>query len=94
MSGAAAGPWHLDKKVPLALILSLIVQTAAMVWWAATLSARVDDHDRRIGQVETSGKSQADESRKMSEALVRLDERMAGQTAILQRIEAQIARRQ
>ena len=89
----AAEPWHLDKKVPLALILSLSVQTAAMIWWAATLSARVDDHDRRIERVEITGRTQADESRKASEALVRLDERMAGQTAILQRIEAQIARR-
>jgi hypothetical protein len=53
----------------------------------------VDDHDRRIERVEAAGRSQADESRKMAEALVRLDERMAGQTAILQRIEAQIARR-
>lgn len=86
-------PWHLDKRVPLALILSLAVQTGVMVWWAATLSARVDDHDRRIDRVEAAGKTQADESRKMAEALVRLDERMAGQTAILQRIEAQIARR-
>lgn len=92
MSGVTE-PWHLDKRVPLALILSLTVQTGVMVWWAATLSARVDDHDRRIERVEAAGKSQADESRKMAEALVRLDERMAGQTAILQRIEAQIARR-
>jgi hypothetical protein len=92
MSGASE-PWHLDKRVPLALILSLAVQTAAVVWWAAALSARVDDHDRRIGGIEAAAKTQADEGRKMSEALVRLDERMAGQTAILQRIEAQIARR-
>lgn len=93
MSGAAE-PWQLDKKVPLAWILALAVQTGGMVWWAASISARVDDHDRRIERVEANGRSQADESRKMAEALVRLDERMAGQTAILQRIEAQIARRQ
>jgi hypothetical protein len=34
--------WHLDKKVPVALIATLAVQTVAIVWWAASLSQRVD----------------------------------------------------
>ena len=33
--------WHLDKRVPLALILTIMIQTAAGIWWAATISARV-----------------------------------------------------
>ncbi len=38
--------WHLDKRVPVALILAIMVQTIGAVWWAASLSARVDALER------------------------------------------------
>ena len=38
--------WHLDKKVPIALIMTLAVQTVTIVWWAATASARLDQLER------------------------------------------------
>jgi hypothetical protein len=47
MSGTTE-PWHLDKRVPIALILALVMQTAGMVWWAAGLTHRVDQHAREI----------------------------------------------
>ena len=34
--------WHLDKRVPIAIIISLSVQSAAIIWWAATMEARVN----------------------------------------------------
>lgn len=34
-------PWHFDKKVPLALIGTLIVQTITVVWWASGIHHRV-----------------------------------------------------
>ena len=34
--------WHLDKRVPIAFIIALAIQTGAIVWWAATLSTRLD----------------------------------------------------
>lgn len=34
--------WHLDKRVPIAIIVSLAVQSAAIIWWAATMEARVN----------------------------------------------------
>jgi hypothetical protein len=37
--------WHVEKSIPLALILSfcgaIFIQTAGALWWAATISARV-----------------------------------------------------
>lgn len=41
MSTDASEPWHFDKKVPLALIGTLIVQTVAVVWWASGIHHRV-----------------------------------------------------
>ena len=40
--------WHLDKRVPIALILALALQTVAIVWWAATMSQRVSEIERVI----------------------------------------------
>lgn len=33
--------WHLDKRVPLALMFALAVQTGGALWWAASISAEV-----------------------------------------------------
>lgn len=39
--------WHLDKKVPIALILTIALQTGAMIWWASSLSERVNTLERQ-----------------------------------------------
>jgi hypothetical protein len=38
--------WHLDKRVPLALIMTIVIQTAGLVWWASSLSERVNSLER------------------------------------------------
>lgn len=40
--------WHLDKKVPLALILTMALQTTAVVWWASSLTERVSVLEKRV----------------------------------------------
>jgi hypothetical protein len=38
--------WYLDKRVPLALILTIVIQTAGLVWWASNLTERVNSLER------------------------------------------------
>ena len=40
--------WHLDKKVPLPMLLVVGGQTLAIVWWAATTNARLDEVERKL----------------------------------------------
>ena len=40
--------WHLDKRVPLALILTIVVQTAMLGVWVGSLQARVSANERAI----------------------------------------------
>lgn len=40
-AGASEEPWHFDKKVPIALIVTIVVQTVAVVWWASGIHHRV-----------------------------------------------------
>lgn len=35
------GRWHADKRIPIALIITILMQTAGGVWWAATTESRV-----------------------------------------------------
>jgi Tfp pilus assembly protein PilO len=47
-------PWHLSRSVPLALIVTLAIQTAGMVWWASSLTAQVQEQSRRLAALESS----------------------------------------
>lgn len=40
--------WHLDRKVPVAIILSLSMQTAGVIWWGATASERLNALERKV----------------------------------------------
>ena len=34
--------WHLDKRVPISLIVTILIQTAVIVWWAAGTAERIN----------------------------------------------------
>lgn len=49
------GAWHLDKKVPIALILAIACQTGGIVWWGATTSERLNALERKTELVAPQG---------------------------------------
>jgi len=54
--------WHLDKRIPLALIVTIVMQTLAATWWAASVDARL-----------TFVEDTAATSREVSERITRLE---------------------
>jgi hypothetical protein len=40
--------WHLDKRVPLALMVTLALQSGAFVWWAAKADNRLEYLERTV----------------------------------------------
>lgn len=48
MSERDDNQWHLDKRVPIALILALMVQGGSTIWWGARIDARVATLETRI----------------------------------------------
>lgn len=50
------GHWILDKRIPLAIIFAIVIQSATLVswgsWWASNLETRVVEVERRT-QVNT-----------------------------------------
>lgn len=75
------GAWHLDKKVPLALIFAILVQTAMGFWWASGINERVVVLER--GAVSTA--PQADR-------LTRVEVKVDGVQRTLDKIEAVLQR--
>jgi Tfp pilus assembly protein PilO len=43
--------WHLDKKVPISLIMAIVVQSASFFWWAAATSEKVSVLKERLDAI-------------------------------------------
>ena len=41
MIDPASESWHLDKRIPVALILALLAQFGGGVWWISSIESRV-----------------------------------------------------
>jgi hypothetical protein len=59
MIDPATATWHWDRRLPIALIVTLLVQFGGIVWWGAqqsqrlaaverTVLSRDDDHERLV----------------------------------------------
>lgn len=40
--------WHIGKEIPLALVFSILFQTGGVIWWAATLSGKIDTLSEKV----------------------------------------------
>lgn len=67
--------WHLDKKVPIALIIALAVQTFTFGWWAATQDARILSLERDNGRLEKRVEAQDAAGRDAAGRLIRVEEK-------------------
>jgi hypothetical protein len=57
--------WHIGREIPLAVIFAILVQTVGIVWWASSLSGRVD-------QLEKNNSASAWQAEK----IIRIDEKL------------------
>lgn len=63
--------WALDKKVPIALILVILGQTAGAGWWISRTDARLDAVERRV-------ELSAPQAAAVSDRLIRVEEKVGG----------------
>lgn len=65
--------WHLGKEVPVATVMIMAVQTVAVIWWAASISAKVESMDKAmlvIQIAQTARDQRQDEDAARSEARI------------------------
>jgi hypothetical protein len=69
--------WHLQRGIPVAFILAIVMQTAAFIWGAAKL-------DSRVGSIEHWITQNADTQRRL-DRLTYLMEQIEGRTQTLEK---------
>lgn len=72
-------PWHLDRRVPVALILAIAIQSATAIWWASKIDSRVADLE-----------TYRSDNKEAASRLAVLESQVADVKEILRRIEQQL----
>ena len=85
-------PWHLDKRVPLALILTILLQTGAAVWFLASLQSRMDVLERDLGREHDLNTRQEAAIRAIETGAARLDEKLDGILDVVERMDRRLER--
>jgi Tfp pilus assembly protein PilO len=75
--------WHLDKRVPIALIVAIMLQMGGFVYWGARVEARTEALETRVQALE--GRFEADDAD--HERLVRVESLLASVDRRLERME-------
>lgn len=52
--------WHLDKRIPITLIVAIVIQTLGAFWWAATVDATIESIGKRVSSLEMTNRRQYD----------------------------------
>lgn len=73
--------WHLDKRVPIAFIFALLLQTSAALVWAGSARERMARIDGDVLRVQ-----------ELAERSARLEEQVSAMRATLERIEVKLDR--
>ena len=91
--------WHLDKRVPIALILAIIIQVAGAVYWASKMESRIEANTTRIETVDRDMTRLTRQMTTMAEAsntqaiqLGRIEEQITGLRGDIARLVAAIER--
>lgn len=69
----------MERRLPAAVIVALIVQTAGALVWAGGAAARIESLEARLEQQSS-----------VTERLARLEEQTAATRAVIERIEAKL----
>lgn len=85
-------PWHLDKRVPVALIVAIIVQTAAAIWFAANLDGRVAVLERDVDRERIVNDGQNSAIRLIETNAARRDEKLVTILGIVERMDRRLER--
>ena len=79
------------KGIPLAIIVTILVQGATAVWWVSAKARDTYFLEQRVSSLESGATRTQDSQGQMLQRLVRIEERVNAQVALLERIDKQVA---
>jgi hypothetical protein len=86
-SDPATASWHIDRRIPVALIGTLGLQLIFGVWWLSSMEFRVEAHEKQLTRIESAMSENDRDSQGLDNRLTRLEEKLSSQTEILQEIK-------
>lgn len=78
--------WHLDKRVPIALIVALAIQTGGAIWWASSINQRVVSNEASIVGLKSSRDADRIVASRQAVQLGRIEEQIAAMRSDLGRL--------
>lgn len=66
MENRRSESWHVGKEIPLAMLLAIFLQTAGAIWWAATMSQKIDSLSYQVASLTADKYSQHDAVRDLA----------------------------
>lgn len=66
--------WHVGKEIPLAMLFAILVQSGAAIWWAATLSAKLDDLSYQVAALSAEKYTKSDAEKDQRYFIQRFDD--------------------
>lgn len=75
--------WTVDRRVPLALIFTLLLQLGYTIWWAAQQDSKDKNQDARLAQLE---------AQRVAERLAILEYQQTEMKSVLLRINVNVTR--
>ena len=87
MAPQSTDHWSLDRKVPVAIIITLILQIVGFAWYAAKLDARVEEQAARLAKTEAQILVIDRDARDFGVRMARIEEKTGAMLNILERLE-------
>lgn len=84
--------WHLDKRVPIALIITLFVQFMGVVVSGAWLAFQVLDNAESIVNIQSSVSEFRTKNSDVKDRVIRIEERTISNQRLLERILRRVDR--
>lgn len=84
------GHWHLDKRVPVTMILAILFQAGAFLWWGSALNSRVAVLEAHIIEGKAKAETAAIVERDRSDRLIRVETLMGEVRMTLQEISRKL----
>lgn len=80
----------LDRRVPLAVAVAIVLQAGTVIWWAATKDTDSRFQEQRVSHLEDSVAQTKQGQTQILERLARIEERVSADGRVLDRIEKHI----
>jgi hypothetical protein len=84
--------WHLDRRVPVAIIGALIIQTSAIIWWASSINERVAQNSAKVAVLDVRTETMRGVAQDQAVQLGRIEEQIGGLRGDIGRLIATIER--